>query len=99
MGKPWSLLINMKQSRKDEAWQLPLNQHFLPLEQRLKNLALDQYFLEEFQACFPTVFCNIHHHKQSFYLCLQRHILAYINPEVGSYTPLANHQKSIPRFY
>ena len=89
----------MKQSRKDEAWQLPPNQHFLPLEQRLKNLTLDQHFPEQFQVCFPTVFCNIHRYTQSFSLYLQRHILAYINPEAGFYTPVANHQKSVPRFY
>ena len=99
MGKPLSLLINMKRSRKDEAWQLPPNQHFLPLEQRLKNLTLDQYFLEQVQVCFLTVFCNTHHYTQSFSLYLQRHILAYINPEVVFYTPVANHQKSVPRFY
>ena len=99
MGKPWSLLINMKQSRKDEAWQLPPNQHFLPLEQRLKNLTLDQYFPEQVQVCIPTVFCNTHRYTQSFYLYLQKHILNYINPEVAFYTPLANHKKSVPRFY
>lgn len=99
MGKPWSLLIDMKQARKDEAWQLPPNQHFLPLGQRLRNLTLDQYFLEQFQVCLPTVFCNIHHYKQRFYLCLQKHTLVYINPEVAFHTPVANHQRNVLHFY
>ena len=62
-------------------------------------------FGREFGQWMPCHLVDLRNHGKSFHSDEMSHqimaedILNYINPEVAFYTPLANHQKSVPRFY